>query len=741
MQQDQRPSYYEGQYLEAADLDAAVLYGRVQAARHALGAHTWGIALGLELVERALPDGTVDVSLTPGIAWDGYGRAVVVTAPTRLTVDPFSASQADTPDDGALVKVWLRYAETATRPPAPGFETCLGEAYARVAEGFAIVVGEPKAGAHGTVSVAGRDLDPGEALRRFDASAPPLYDASVPFQRFPEADAPPRWLIPIGMVRWFKQGTQPGAFLPRDDSGGGDGAQPRDSDAIRAFRRYLGAVGESFQAADGIIRLRDRGSDPAAVQPKPNADGDLVWVEGHLRVLGDARLVHGRLDLRDPDGGNGGVPHALRRRANDAGGKDLQVVYAPAAGGTPAGKHAFVVGLSEVDGLGAPKDAVTAQFVVRGDGNVGAGTGKPVARFQVAGDLALEKTEGGSARALPDKATLVWNDGTWLRLNQNLDFGKPVFGVHTPGLFAPGSLNVGGLDGWGDPGGGDAWIAGTLGVGTTSQDARVVIDSQGAQGRLMFFRASGDVEYDGGDDHLFVFRNQGDATAFVGGDVGIGTTAPQAQLHVADDLRADGRITGNGGLTVNGGTQVSGATTIDGATTVHGATSIHGAVALDGPVTCGGSLTVQQSLSVQHDLYVGGSKHFAIPHPLAAGDAVLVHASLEGPEAGVYYRGEGRLRDGRATVALPPYFEALTRSDQRSVLLTPICDGDDPLSPLAATPVRDGRFGVRMIGTDNPSQRFFWEVKAVRADVPRLVAERPAADAPAPLATPPGAGG
>jgi hypothetical protein len=732
MQQDQRPSYYEGQYLEAVDLDAAVLYSRVQAARRALGAHTWGIAVGLELVERALPDGTVDVSLTPGVAWDGYGRAVVVTAPTRIGPGLFSASQADTPDDGALVKVWLRYAETATRAPAPGFETCRGEAYARVAEGFAVVVGEPRSGAHGTVSVAGRDLDPGEALRRFDASAPPLYDASVPFQQFPETDAPPRWLIPIGMVRWFKQGTQAGAFLPRDDSGGSDGTQPRDSDATRAFRRYLGTVGESFQAADGVIRLRDRDDDPAAVQPKPNADGDLVWVEGHLRVLGDARLVHGRLDLRDPNGGNDGVPHALRRRANGTGGKDLQVVYAPAGGDAPTGKHAFVVGIAEVDGLGAPKDAVTAQFVVRDDGGIGAGTSKPVARFQVAGDLALEKTDSGVARALPDKATLMWNDGTWLRLNQNLDFGKPVFGVHTPGLFTSGSLNVGGLADWGDPGAGSAWIAGTLGVGTTSQEARLVVDSQGAQGRLMFFRASGDIEYDGGDDHLFVFRNQGDTTAFVGGDVGIGTTAPQAQLHVADDLRADGRITGNGGLTVSGGTHVSGSTMIDGPTMINGATSINGPVALDGAVYCSGNVTMQQSLNVTHDLYVSGSKHFLIPHPLASSDAVLVHASLEGPEAGVYYRGEGRLRDGRATVVLPSYFEALTRADQRSVLLTPICDGDDPVSPLAATPVRDGRFGVRMIGTDNPCQRFFWEVKAIRADVPRHAAERPAVSAHAP---------
>ena len=81
MDQSERPRFYEGQYLGAADLSAGLDYGRVQTARHALGAHTWGIAIGLDLVERSLPSGGVDVSIMPGVAWDGYARPVVVLAP------------------------------------------------------------------------------------------------------------------------------------------------------------------------------------------------------------------------------------------------------------------------------------------------------------------------------------------------------------------------------------------------------------------------------------------------------------------------------------------------------------------------------------------------------------------------------------------------------------------------------------------------------------------------------------
>jgi len=111
-------------------------------------------------------------------------------------------------------------------------------------------------------------------------------------------------------------------------------------------------------------------------------------------------------------------------------------------------------------------------------------------------------------------------------------------------------------------------------------------------------------------------------------------------------------------------------------------------------------------------------KTFIIDHPTDA-DRYLIHATLEGPENGVYYRGEGVLDDvRRATVTLPDYFEDLVQAEGITVLLTPI---DDPVA-LAASRIIDGAFTVRG-GAESAGVKFCWEVRAIRADVPDLDVE------------------
>jgi hypothetical protein len=122
------------------------------------------------------------------------------------------------------------------------------------------------------------------------------------------------------------------------------------------------------------------------------------------------------------------------------------------------------------------------------------------------------------------------------------------------------------------------------------------------------------------------------------------------------------------------------------------------------------------SLSVQ------GTKNFHIDHP-ADPTRSLVHSVVEGPEAAVFYRGEAALVDGRCEVELPAYFEALTRKDARTVQLTPRFSGDGPITSLAAGDVVGGKFRVRAIDDRAPAQRFYWEVKAVRADVDPIEVE------------------
>ena len=71
--------------------------------------------------------------------------------------------------------------------------------------------------------------------------------------------------------------------------------------------------------------------------------------------------------------------------------------------------------------------------------------------------------------------------------------------------------------------------------------------------------------------------------------------------------------------------------------------------------------------------YVSATKTFIINHP-QDNDKYLVHACLEGPEAGVYYRGKSEITNGESvTINLPNYVKDLATNF--SVSITAIYDG------------------------------------------------------------------
>ncbi|MGD6978840.1 hypothetical protein [Citricoccus sp. CH26A] len=124
------------------------------------------------------------------------------------------------------------------------------------------------------------------------------------------------------------------------------------------------------------------------------------------------------------------------------------------------------------------------------------------------------------------------------------------------------------------------------------------------------------------------------------------------------------------------------------------------------------------------ELRISGHKKFVIDHPLWPDKRQLVHASIEGPEAGVYYRGEATTdATGCAEVMLPNYFEALVRPANRTVQVTPLMGERPNVSPLGVSEVQDGRFTVRTLDGGQRSQKFYWEVKGVRMDVEELEVE------------------
>ena len=94
----ERPVFFEGQVLAAADLTGTVDYGRAAVARQERYLHDWGIADGLQLT--ATKDATgkhVDITLGAGVAIDGTGREIVVPQSVLLDAGAFYAANGASP--------------------------------------------------------------------------------------------------------------------------------------------------------------------------------------------------------------------------------------------------------------------------------------------------------------------------------------------------------------------------------------------------------------------------------------------------------------------------------------------------------------------------------------------------------------------------------------------------------------------------------------------------------------------
>jgi hypothetical protein len=563
--QSQRPRFFQGQYLGAEDLSAAVDYSRIQMARHALGAHSWGIATGLQIKEKKLAGDQIEIYVMSGYAWDGFGRPITLLAPYKIPTEHFkpyvfdAATDNGTPE-GRLIKVWLRYDESLTQNARPGFEVCDIEGQnSRVQEAFRVEVGERSnhIDQHDHIMVAGNSIDAQEVIQKFDSPglAPPvsLFDESVPYQDLPESDAKVRWLIPLGCVRWKPNPNlnQSGNFVKRSDD---------DLKASRKIRRYIGVVAESIQAADGILRMRDRTKDYSDVQ-----SDDLVWVEGKLRVDGDARLFGSKLDFLHKDGQDFNVPLRVQRAGDPGpGNRALQVIIGP----DTQTNNRFAVG-----SLKAGDGSVDEKFVVLSGGNVGIGNTVPRSRLQIKNLTAID--EGGTAQgAWANFGSNAYYDSAWKRidstkagvnLHMNADDGAGqefrFLRVETTGSqrnIAVVGTNL-------------SYFESKVGIGTpvpshilhvlaneAANGAVGLLESTTTQAYLRFATSEGfnnRVEITnrpGGRLSLFT-SGAGDAFNITrDGNVGIGTTAPATKLHILGnrirlensnkhvDIRADG---------------------------------------------------------------------------------------------------------------------------------------------------------------------------------------------------------
>jgi hypothetical protein len=221
----ERPAFFEGQILAAADLTSAIDYGRGQAARHERYLHDWGIAEGLEFTKTPDTSGKyVDVMLGSGVAIDGTGREIVVPAPVLLSTADFFNANGASPQAGANYPVLLHGIDTV--PPAAPLATGAcgpGSQPTRTQEGFGLTFG-----------ALGADLSL-DQQQVPDVSAGPGPAAGNP------------WEVLVGFVQW-------------------DASAQKFTDATDAPRRYAGVMADRVSARSGTLALR---SQPTATPGQP----------------------------------------------------------------------------------------------------------------------------------------------------------------------------------------------------------------------------------------------------------------------------------------------------------------------------------------------------------------------------------------------------------------------------------------------------------------------------------------
>tara|TARA_B100001989_G_scaffold61895_1_gene41594 strand:- start:410 stop:1282 length:873 start_codon:yes stop_codon:yes gene_type:complete len=131
---------------------------------------------------------------------------------------------------------------------------------------------------------------------------------------------------------------------------------------------------------------------------------------------------------------------------------------------------------------------------------------------------------------------------------------------------------------------------------------------------------------------------------------------PKAEANLA--IKSDGNLTVTGDDKTANALLISGGSSVD---TVH----VIGDMFVSGSVDCGNKGRLAARFGVADSI----PKPFDLEHPTKGEGHRLRYACIEGPEAGVYYRG--RLK-GKNIIELPYYWKDLVHEDSITVQLQPI---------------------------------------------------------------------
>ncbi len=346
--------------------------------------------------------------------------------------------------------------------------------------------------------------------------------------------------------------------------------------------------------------------------------------------------------------------------------------------------------------------SVTASGTVSGNSSSGAAPA-------VAGTSTGGATNAAGVYGLVNGSAPAGNAaGVWGQVNYSGGAGVGVYGGHV------------GAGGWAIYG---VAPAGFGGVFTGDQ-------TSGSQGQGV--SGTGDIGVAGNGTSTGVYgtgTGNNSTGVYATGD-GIGVDAHGTNSTASAGVYATG--VSEGVYALGGGTGVYGRGTDSGSLGVYGEGDTYGVSAyssnagngfvgygiLAGGATAyssGWAAYLRGSAYVDHDLHVNGTLYkaggsFLIDHPLAPAEKYLLHSFVEAPERLNLYSGVATLDEqGRATVALPAWFEALNGAVRYQ--LTAL--GAAAPGLYIAQEVADNQFEI---AGGTPGQRVSWQVSGVRQD-------------------------
>ena len=214
--------------------------------------------------------------------------------------------------------------------------------------------------------------------------------------------------------------------------------------------------------------------------------------------------------------------------------------------------------------------------------------------------------------------------------------------------------------------------------------------------------------YSGGGNGQGVYGNsygQGPEAAGVFGTGRRIGVMGQISFDVANTsaVRGDHRSTGSQGIGVWGSHAGTGWGVYG--TTVGAGRGVYGQVTGAGTGVRGRAGAGGVGVFFEGGLAGTGTKSFIEPHPTDPALAIK-YVSLEGPEAGTYFRGRGKFERGIATIAVPETFRMVTAEEGLSIQVMPI--GEMATSAVVRIDLRE------IVIKASRNVEFFYTVNGVR---------------------------